>query len=202
MSKPNLEMLIERYAEKIISEIAAEQFPRELNVYDFDDTLARTEGVIHLVNTDTGERRELHPHEFHEYELKNNEEFDLSDFGVVINPVTLPHLARMKADYARLGPKGVSICTARPTTDEVVKFITQEGMTGVEVVAVGRFSPIKGHGVGEHNAAKKKEYLKKKIEERNLNILRFFDDNAMNCSAAQSLVQEYPDVVIEVELVK
>lgn len=202
MSKPNLETLVEEYTSKILREIFDEELPDELNVYDFDDTLVRTEGTIHLLNTQTGERRELHPHEFHEYELGPDEEFDLSDFGVVINPVKLPHLSRMKSDYARLGPYGVAICTARPSIEEVAKFMAREGMGDIEMVGVGLFQPVKGKGVGEHNARRKKDYLKGKLQQRKLKVLRFFDDNEMNCAAAKTLAKEFPDVQIEVELVK
>jgi len=199
MSKPRLEILIKEYASKILREIF-DNAPNELNVYDFDDTLCSTEGTVHLINKTTGKTRELSPHEFHEYHLKDDEEFDLSDFGVILNPVTLPHFDRMKADYKRLGPYGVSICTARPAANEIIEFISQQGMPDVEVVAVGDFTPT--GDVGELNAARKQAYLRGKLQQGNIKILRFFDDNLFNVQAAEKLVEEFPEVQIEIELVK
>ena len=199
MSKPELEILIEEYVSKLLREIF-DGIPDELNVYDFDDTLCRTEGMVHVINNETGETKDLHPHEFHEYHLQEGEEFDLSDFGVIINPETLPHLERMKADYDRLGPYGVSICTARPSATEVIKFMADCGMPDIEIVAVGTLEP---HGdVGNLNALRKQSYLRGKLEQRNLKVLRFFDDNELNIEAAQHLQKEFPNVHMEIELVK
>lgn len=202
MSVFKLEKFIKEYVTKVFLEFSEKKFPDELNVYDFDDTLIETDGVIHLINTVTGEQRELHPHEFHEYELGPDEEFDLTDFTTMVNPIKLPHLSRLKSDYARLGPLGVAICTARPSTYEIEKFMADEGVGDIEMVATGLHSPPKGKPLGKYNARKKKEFLKKKLQQRKLKILRFFDDNELNCTAAQSLVKEFPNVLIEVELVR
>jgi len=196
MPNNTIEKLIEQCLSQVLTEIA-HSYPEELNVYDFDDTLVTTEGTIHLVNTETNERRELHPHEFHEYRLEPHEEFDLSDFDKLINPTALPHLARMKADYQRLGPHGVSICTARPDSNPVIAFMSAQGMSDIEIVAIGDVSP-RGD-VGTLNSSRKKAYLTKKILQRGLRVLRFFDDNLENCEAAKSLAGEFPDVVVEVE---
>lgn len=199
MSKNAIEKLIEECISQVLLEIA-HSYPEELNVYDFDDTLVTTEGTIHLVNKKTGERRELHPHEFHEYHLQPNEEFDLSDFDKLVNPQALPHLTRMKADYERLGPHGVAICTARPDASPVIDFMGTQGMADVEIVAVGEAKPV--GDVGTLNAHRKKSYMKNKILQRGLSILRFFDDNAENCESVASLASDFPDVHIEVEHVK
>lgn len=198
MSKNAIENLIEDCLSQVLSEMA-HSYPEELNVYDFDDTLIRTEGTIHLVNNETGERRELHPHEFHEYRLKPHEEFDLSDFDKLVEPTELPHLHKMKADYDRLGPHGVSICTARPDANPVIQLMSTFGMPDIEVVAVGDAAP-RGD-VGTINSSRKKSYLRSKILQRGLRILRFYDDNADNVNAALSLKGEFPDVEVEAELV-
>ena len=199
MSNPKLETLIEEYVSKIITEIF-DDVPKELNVYDFDDTIVRAEGVIHLVNKKTGERRELSPQEFQTYDVGKDEQFDLSDFSNLLNPTTLPHFERMKADYQRLGPNGVAICTARPYSDSIIKFMADNGMPDIEIVAVGE--PVPTGNVSNANARKKQDYLRNKIAQRNLQILRFFDDNRANCRAAKALAKEFPGVQIEVENVK
>ena len=196
MSDYKLRHLIEGCLSQVLLEIAY-SYPEELNVFDFDDTLVATEGTIHLINLETDERRELHPHEFHEYRLKPHEHFDLSDFERLKNPVSLPHLQKMKSDYQRLGPHGVSVCTARADAAPVMEFMESQGMPGIEIVAVGDASPT--GDVGAINPARKKAYLKSKILERGLRTLRFYDDNIGNVMAARSLASVFPDVTIEVE---
>jgi hypothetical protein len=49
---------IKRAIEKVVKEeISKMLLVTELNVYDFDDTLVRTDGTVHLVNTKTKSRR-------------------------------------------------------------------------------------------------------------------------------------------------
>ena len=197
MSK-KLEGMIDECLSEVLTEMA-HSYPDELNVYDFDDTLVKTEGVIHVINNDTGDRRELHPHEFHECHLESHEKFDLSDFGKLVDPVGLPHLDQMLEDYARLGPHGVSICTARPDANPVIDLMGTLGLPDIEIVAIGDADP-RGD-VGRINSSRKKSYLKNKILQRGLKILRFFDDNVENIEAARELVAEFPGVSIEIELV-
>lgn len=198
MTKNAIENLIEGCLGQVLTEIA-HSYPEELNVYDFDDTLVKTDGSIYLVNNNTGGRRAISSHEFHEYDLQPHEEYDVSDFDAdeLINPTTLPHLAKMKADYQRLGPHGVSICTARPDAGPVIDFMGKHGMADIEIVAVG--DPVPRGSVGDINPARKKAYLKNKILQRDLRILRFYDDDESNVQAAQTLVDTFPNVTIEVE---
>lgn len=199
MAKNKIEVLVEEHVSKILLEIFGPAEPGELNVYDFDDTLVKTDGTIRLINKKTGERKELAPHEFHEYQLSDDEDFDLTGFNVLTNPVKLPHLKKMKNDYTRLGKYGVSVCTARPSANEVIDFLAAEGMPDIEVVAVGVFNP-KGN-LTKINATNKQNYVRSKIKQRKLRVLNFYDDNIANCNAIEKLKDEFPTVKIGVEKV-
>ena len=198
-----IKVLIESQVSKVLTNIAHER-PSELSVYDFDDTLAKTEGKVYLLNTKTGKKRTLSGHEFHNCKLTKDEEFDLSDFTKAINPVALPHLSKMKKDYIRLGSYGVTICTARPFAGPVIEFVSKYGMPDIEIVAVGviDLKAEKNLNISLINARRKKNYLRKKIVNQNLKILNFFDDSIDNVEAAISLRKEFPGVEINVELVK
>lgn len=200
-----IEKLIEEQVSKVLTKIIKNQ-PTELCVYDFDDTLVKTEGKIYVVDTETNERTELCPHDFHTYVLKGHEKFDLSDFEKNLKPTPLPHLKKMKKDYSRLGAHGVSICTARPYAGPVIKFISSQGMPDIEIVAVGEISPEdvlgKDHSISEINAGRKKKYIRNKILKGDLKKVTFYDDNIENCSAVRELANEFPEVELTVELVK
>ena len=105
----------------------------------------------------------------------------------------------MQADYTRLGPHGVSICTARPDANPVIEIMATFGMPDIEIVALG--DPVPKGNISHLNSSRKKTYLTKKILQRGLKILRFYDDNIDNVSSARTLVNEFPDVQIEIELV-
>jgi len=201
--KIQIESLVNNIVKEVINEAftaPGPNFPEELNVYDFDDSLVETKGIIEILNKTTGQKREIPSHLFHTVSLEPHEEFVLEDFNKLVEPVPLPLLDRMKEKYKQIGPMGVSICTARPEAGAVKEFMLQQGMGDVEVAAVGDAAP-RGN-VAQINSSRKRKYLRKKIFERGLKILRFYDDSAENCRAAQTLQNEFPDVQIEVEQIK
>lgn len=198
--KNQIENLVNNIVKEVIKEAFAEpgpNYPEELNVYDFDDSLVETKGIIEVLNTTTGHKREISAHLFHTVSLESHEEFILEDFNKLLDPKPLPLLDKMKEKYTQMGSKSVSVCTARPEAAAVIEFLTKYGMGDVEVAAVGDAAP-RGN-VAQINSSRKRKYLRKKILERGLKILRFYDDNAENCRAAQTLQNEFPDVQIEVE---
>lgn len=193
-----IKKLIENVVESVLDETPLGQaLEQELHVYDFDDSLVETKGTIGILNKDTGTVREIHPSIFHTIDLELNEEFLLESFDNVLDANPLPLLNRMKEVYKRLGPNGVSICTARSSDGLVREFMIQQGMGDIEIAAVGDAAP-KGN-VEQINSSRKRSYLRKKILQRDLKILYFYDDNAANCHSAMTLQNEFPDVQIVVE---
>jgi len=198
--KNKFKKLVTEIVTKILAEVELGrhvEHPPELNVYDFDDSLVKTKGIIEILNTTTGEKREIPAHEFHTISLEAHEEFVLDDFNKLLEAEPLPLLDRMKEKYKQLGPMGVSVCTARPEAGAVRDFMVQHGMGDIEIAAVGDAAP-RGD-VAHINSSRKRKYLRTKILQRDLKILRFFDDNAENCRAATTLQNEFPQVQIEVE---
>jgi hypothetical protein len=199
MPKKHIEKLINKEVENILENLFDSE-SAELCVYDFDDTLIKSDSTINLVNVKTGERKELTSHEFHEYHLEPGEQFDLSAFaGLDKNTKKLPLFSKLQADYSRLGPSGVAILTARPAPEPVHQFLRKNGLSGIEVAAVGDLSPV--GDVRDENASRKKSWLEKQIKRRNLKRLSFYDDNAANIGAARELEAEYPDVSFTIELI-
>ena len=58
---------------------------KKIRVFDFDDTLVRTDGVIR-VTTKNGLVKELSPAQYAVYDPKPGDSFDYSDFEKVLNP--------------------------------------------------------------------------------------------------------------------
>ncbi len=187
----NLEKLIGKLIDQILDEIS----DQVLYVYDFDDTLFETKGSIHLINTDTGVARKIRFHEFHEYELKPNEKFDMDDFYKIIEPKALPTFEHFKRIYQRMGPKSVAICTARPDAEPIREFMDSLGYTDIEIAALGEANP-RGN-VGDVNASRKKRWIKDKITTDKLARVEFFDDNLKNVEAVAELQKEFCEVKIK-----
>jgi hypothetical protein len=193
-----IKKLIENVVESVLDETSLGQpLEQELHVYDFDDSLVETKGTIGILDKDTGAVREIKANTFHMVRLALNEEFILETFDNVLNASPLPLLNRMKEVYKRLGPNGVSVCTARSSDGLVRNFMTQQGMGDIEIAAVGDAAP-RGD-VERINASRKRSYLRKKILQRDLKILFFYDDNTANCESARTLQNEFPNVQITVE---
>lgn len=199
MSKDTLEKLIKETVDQIILDFVDGDPIDELHIYDFDDTLVRTNSTIFIVNTQTGERRELHPHEFHEYHLRKNEMFDLEDFDIVEEAILLPHFEKFKSDYKRLGNKKVAILTARPYPHAVYSFLKKHKMADVVIKAVGEQYPTTD--VRNVNAARKADWIRLQLRRFPIRHLSFYDDNFANINAAQKLKAEFPHVNFNIELV-
>ena len=174
-------------------------FGPELNVYDFDDTLVQSKGTgsIYIVNKKLNTRVRRDAQDFHDIILKDSEELDLREVESHTGKKLLKHFYKLKQDYKKLGSNGVAICTARSDASAIAVFLNNKKIFGVETVAVGDRFPS-----GEFatiSAVRKKEFLREKIIKRELKILRFYDDNELNCIYAQELKKEFPDVEIHIE---
>jgi hypothetical protein len=199
MTKENLKILIEENLEQILQDFKDDDTIEELHVYDFDDTLVRTDSAVYVVNCETGERLEVHPHEFHEYHLKPNETFDLSDFDNVEDPVLLPYFHKLKDDYEKLGRSKVAILTARPWPFGVHKFLSQHGMGDIVIRAIGFPNPTMD--VRDMNAERKAAWLRQQLKKHPIKFMSFYDDNIANIEAAKELIEEFPNVVFNIQLV-
>jgi len=170
-----------------------------LHIYDFDDTLVFTKSIVHIKNTKTKKRKQIPVSKFYEYELKPNEEFDLSELENLSNMQTLPLFQEFIEDIRTLGPDNVVILTARFDPSPVYKFLKKFGISSVQVIPVGLKNPTLSD---RHVAAtRKKKWIRKQIIARNLGFLVYFDDNEGNIAAAKELEKEFPNITFLIELV-
>tara|TARA_Y100000592_G_scaffold100890_1_gene183536 strand:+ start:5148 stop:5927 length:780 start_codon:yes stop_codon:yes gene_type:complete len=174
-------------------------YESKLRVFDFDDTLAVTDGKV-IVNHIDGTSEPLDPAEYAVYEKQPGDQFDYSDFDRVINPVEIEEISRIMkrvidAEERDGTGRKVAILTARdaPAREEIMNFI--ENMLEIpphkyELVTLGDSDPNK-----------KKMWIKDQIELFDIRDVLFFDDSPKNIDAVDELKQEYPDVTIVTRLV-
>ena len=174
-------------------------FESKLRVFDFDDTLAVTDGKIYVTHI-TGERVVMDPAEYAVYEPQPGDDFDFSDFDSVINPVEIKEISRIMkrvvdAEEADGNGRKVAILTARaaPARESITNFI--ENFLGIPAE---KFELIT---LGDSDPYEKKKWIKDQIDLFDIRDVLFFDDSPKNISAVDELKQEYPEVTIITRLV-
>tara|TARA_B100000287_G_C20386161_1_gene683601 strand:- start:62 stop:604 length:543 start_codon:yes stop_codon:yes gene_type:complete len=160
-----------------------------LSVFDFDDTLAKTDSWVY-VKMPNGKEKKLDPAEFAVYRAKKGEEFDFRDFDrqlrnprIIKKNVELLKKQLEKAKRVSRGARKVTILTARRLGAPVNHFFKTIGMD-VYTIALGSANP-------QHKA----DWIEKQIK-KGYGTVYFMDDSAKNVSAVLGLKRKYPDVNI------
>ena len=166
-----------------------------LSVFDFDDTLAKSDAWIYV----TRNRRlvkKLDPAQFAVYNPAPGEEFDFRDFDRKLrNPKLIKQnaeLLRKQLDKARRSSKGarkVTILTARRIGQPVTSFLKSIGLDAY-VVPLGSSNP-------QHKA----DWIEKQIR-KGYDTVYFMDDSPKNIRAVDKLKKKYPHVRLVTKLVK
>ena len=161
---------------------------RSLSVFDFDDTLAKTDSWVY-VKTPDGLEKQLDPGEFAVYKPKKGEEFDFRDFD---RPLRNPKLIKKNVDLLKKqlkkGGRKVTILTARRLGAPISHFFRTIGINPY-VVALGSADP-----------KKKAEWIENHIK-KGYSPIYFMDDSHKNIKAVDDLKKKYPDVKIQTKLV-
>ena len=160
---------------------------KKLRVFDFDDTLVKSNSRIHVTNK--GKRKTLTTGEYAIYKAKSGDEFDFSDFDKVIQPKKIKAMFRVfKNIYKASGNRRITILTARAAYKPVRQFFKDIGYD-VYVVALSSSNP-----------KDKSDWIEKQIKGGYDDVL-FFDDSRKNIKAVKKLEKQYPDIKMITRLV-
>lgn len=178
--------LLRSYVRSIVQETSGIA-PRKLRVFDFDDTLVKTDARVGVISV-TGEKTWLTPGEYAVYEKSPGDQFDFSEFGRVINPRIIGWtFSILNRVIAKHGAEGFVVLTARAAADPVQKFLEEVGIIGAEVVALG-----------DSNPQTKADWISNRIFEDGLLEVEFFDDSRKNVEAVRELRSRHPNIRITV----
>lgn len=177
---------MERIVERVISRLLVESDRNlEIHVFDFDDTLVRTNSKIHV--TSGGEKFSLTPKEYANYRRQPGDSFDYSDFEEVIEPKIIPStFINLKTAIDRNGKNNVFILTARGNQKPIEDFLDSVGVGGIRVFAVGTSDP-----------QAKASVIENEVLSRNTSKIRrvyFYDDAMKNINAVRNLRKRLPGV--------
>ena len=163
---------------------------KKLRVFDFDDTLVRTNSHIYIKHGD-GKESKLTPGEYAVYEPKPDDKFDFSDFQKVTQPQEIKGVTKLlRTIVNKEGERKVVILTARAAYEPVKNYLKDIGLDGIYVVALADSDP-----------QKKADWIEDKIK-RGYDDVFFIDDSHKNVSAVGGLKKKYPDVKLRVQQVK
>lgn len=169
---------------RIIEGRPAGEKSKKLRVFDFDDTLVRTDARVGVAPS-SGKKFWLTPGEYATYEKHPEDQFDYSEFGQIKNPKIIPWTTNiLRKVYEKNGPLGAVILTARGTQSQnaIKQFLDDAGMPGIEIVTLG-----------DSNPQAKSNWIKQKMMSDGIDHVEFFDDSKKNVEAVADLKSDLPD---------
>ena len=165
--------------EDIIMEVKGR---KTLHVYDFDDTLAKTDTPVIVIDKD-GNRKELTSHEFATHKLQPGEKYDFSQFDAAIRS-SQPILKNLKQIFDSLKNPTIktTILTARRIAFPVMKHLRDK--YGIDTYVVG---------VGSSDPEVKADWIENQVK-KGYDTIKFIDDSQKNLDAVEKRLSNYPDL--------
>ena len=163
----------------------------KLRVFDFDDTLVKTDAKIKITDPD-GKTSSMTPAEFASHKLDDSNKYDFSEFeqASLINPREIEKVTKVLRNVVSAsGDREVAILTARTPAaqNSIEEYLEDIGIdpSKINIVLVGNPDP-----------AAKANWIENKIVDGATDIL-FLDDSGKNIDAVLQLKNKYPDVKID-----
>mgnify|MGYP003151289255 CR=1 FL=1 len=154
-----------------------------LSVFDFDDTLAKTDSWVYVKKPD-GTEQQLDPGEFAVYNPKKGEEFDFRDFDRTLrNPQIIKKNVDLLKKQLNSAGRKVTILTARRLGAPINHFFKTLGINPY-VIALGSADP-----------QKKADWIEDNIK-KGYDTIYFMDDSKKNVKAVSALKKKYPHITM------
>ena len=152
---------------------------KKLRVFDFDDTLVKTQGKIYVTHGN-GKKTTLTPGEYAVYEPKNDDEFDYQDFQMVKDPTEIRGIVNvLKRMIKSSKGNGVYILTARSAYKPIKQYLKDIGIKEkIYIIALNSADP-----------KDKADWLEKMIDEKGYDDVYFIDDSVKNVQAAKKMLR-------------
>ena len=160
----------------------------KLRIFDFDDTLVKTDAMIKLTDPD-GKTSSMTPAEFAVHDLDDSNQYDLSEFeqASLINPREIKKVTKVLRNVLNAGgEREIAILTARtPAAQQSIEeYLEDIGIDSerIDIVLVGTSDP-----------GAKANWIENKIVDGATDVL-FLDDSGKNVQALLDLKNKYPGV--------
>lgn len=163
---------------------------RKLRIFDFDDTLAKTDSYIYVQKAD-GTELTLDPGEYAVYKEQPGDKFDFRDFNKMLrNPRAIKKNMDLIKRALRDPENRVTVLTARALGYPMKHFFkTQHGIDPYIVPVAGADPRLKVKFIEDHI-------------KRGYTDIFFLDDSPKNVAAVKRLKTKYPNIKLDVQLAK
>jgi len=172
-----------------------------ITIFDVDDTLVVTKSLIRVIDTDSGEKFELTPAQFNEFEKKNNHQMDFSDFtnlDILKAGKIIDRVFRVLKETMDAGRR-VGIITARDDKNLIYQFLIHHGVVvNPNYIFAINDPTLKFTG----SVAEKKKQAFYELVKMGFKDFIFYDDDLENIKLANSINKEIQGVNIKTKLVK
>ena len=160
-------------------------------VFDFDDTLAKSDAQVHVSNSATGIESQLSASEYAVYKEQPGDTFDFKEFDSILkNPQEISRTMSVLKKVMQNPTNKVTILTARSMGYPLKHFFKTEHGIDPYVVPVGTSDPLV-----------KAKFIEDHIKKGYTDIF-FIDDSLKNVNAVKALKKKYPDVNLKVKHAK
>jgi hypothetical protein len=152
---------------------------KTLHIFDFDDTLVRSDSLIKIRHAD-GTSEELSSEEYAEYDERPGDIFDFSDFDAYPPNAQIVEevFAELRSAIALDGPGSVVILTARSNPAPVKQFLSDNNISGIEIRATG-----------SSNSMEKARYVLDRLKNEDFDEVRVFEDNVTNIRTIRKVIE-------------
>ncbi len=151
-----------------------------LSIFDFDDTLIRSTARVRVIHGD-GTEEMLSSGEYAEYKPLPDDEFDYSEFDAYppgAEPIDSTFGALNDA-ISQHGAQNIVILTARAADKPVRQYLQDQGLTGIDVQAMGDADP-----------RAKAQYVMNRLKQGDYDLVHVYEDNANNIRAIKRVVDD------------
>jgi len=176
-------------ARRRLEEARKSRFRNPLYVFDFDDTIAKSnDSRVKVIDNRTGSWKHISSSGFATYKPEPHERMDFSEFNRVTNPQRIKPIHKILRNMKRAG-RNFMVLTARSKEAEpaIIDYLKQQGLhhDGVKVV-----------GLGTSESKAKADYLREILRQNDHDHLMFVDDAGSNVEHVSGLSREFPNINI------
>ena len=163
----------------------------KLRVFDFDDTLVKSDSRIKITHQD-GTEEFITPGEYAVQEKNPESEYDYSEFLSVVDPQEITKVTNILRNVINAGTDGreIAILSARdPDSEESIR----DYLESIEIDT----SNITFALLADANPKAKSDWFENKIANEGVTDILFLDDSGKNVDAVKELQEKYPEVKIK-----